>query len=518
MAKTTTKEIVKTKFQTLFLAARDVSVPLIVVRTADPAETLREVVPVSINSDSSQAVSVFAWDAARGIFDATGTVAGAQQARALNGSFPMVNPVEVLTQAAPKLTRDQVLVLFNGHDYYSDPVFRQAMWNLRDTFKMDGRTLVVTQPSGTPPAALEHDVYVIDQPLPDAQALRRIVSDQYEAAGMKLPGDDVLASASNCLAGLSGFAAEQATVLSFTRDGLDMTGLRDRHRQMIENTKGLHVWRGGETFDSLGGLQSVKAFMTRLVGGVEIGSVVWIDEVEKALAGTKGDMSGITQYFMGTLLSYMQDHQVFGVLLMGHPGTGKSALAKALGNTAGVPTVRMDFGEMQGSLVGDSQHAIQHALKVTTAVSQGHPLFIATCNSVAILPPEFVNRFQWRFFVDMPDDDEKPVIWDIQRRANGISPKDEQPLDTDWNGREIWQCCVTARALKCSLLEASQTVVPIALSSKEDIDRRRMEAAGRYLSASRPGTYTAVRESAAPTGRRKHNVSRDAWLAPEGQA
>jgi hypothetical protein len=294
----------------------------------------------------------------------------------------------------------------------------------------------------------------------------------------------------DAVAGLSAFGAEQALALSLTKGGMNFGLLRERHRQMIENAKGLTVWRGGDTFDRIGGNAAFKSFGRRFLGGrYRPGAVLWVDEVEKALAGVSGDLTGISQDYLATLLSFMTDSEIPGILLMGHPGTGKSLGSKALAGEAGVPCVRMDMGAMHGSLVGESQHAIRHALKVSSAISQGRLVVVATCNSVAVLPPEFVNRFKWRYFFDLPDREEKDVIWSIHRAKYEIGAKEPRPDDSGWNGREIEQACNTAWMLKCSLAEAADMIVPISQSSAEEIARRRNEAHGRYLSASRPGSF-----------------------------
>jgi SpoVK/Ycf46/Vps4 family AAA+-type ATPase len=50
------------------------------------------------------------------------------------------------------------------------------------------------------------------------------------------------------------------------------------------------------------------------------------------------------------------------------PGAAKSAIAKAAGNTAGIPTVAFDLAAMQSSLVGGSGGRLRSALQVVDAI------------------------------------------------------------------------------------------------------------------------------------------------------
>jgi len=52
------------------------------------------------------------------------------------------------------------------------------------------------------------------------------------------------------------------------------------------------------------------------------------------------------------------------VLLLGVPGTGKSAMAKALGNETGRPTLVLDIGALMGSLVGSTEANVRQALRI----------------------------------------------------------------------------------------------------------------------------------------------------------
>ena len=74
------------------------------------------------------------------------------------------------------------------------------------------------------------------------------------------------------------------------------SGLRawERKRQIIEQTPGLAVWRGGETFEGIGGVENVKSFLRAVLRGVDPPRVVVsIDEIEKAFAGMGTDLSGV---------------------------------------------------------------------------------------------------------------------------------------------------------------------------------------------------------------------------------
>src|SRR5437867_12433664 len=99
--------------------------------------------------------------------------------------------------------------------------------------------------------------------------------------------------------------------------------------------------------------------------------VVFVDEIEKALAGSGTDLSGVKTEMAGTLLTWMQDHEAEGTIFLGPPGAAKSAVSKATGNTAGVPTIAFDLSAMQDSLVGASGDRLRAALQAVYAVSPG---------------------------------------------------------------------------------------------------------------------------------------------------
>ena len=73
----------------------------------------------------------------------------------------------------------------------------------------------------------------------------------------------------------------------------------------------------------------------------------------------------------------------------------------------------------------------------------------------------------------------------------------EPPDDEGWTGAEIEECCRKAYRLKISLQEAAQYIVPVSRSASEEIKSLRLQASGKFISASAPGVYQ-YEEAAVP--------------------
>lgn len=483
-------------------AARRVSVPLLIWKAPDAAATISAV------RDGAK-YPIFQWDIVRGMMAINESALGKCEQGCGIG-----NPVEML-EASQKLPADSVVFMHNAHLFTDNSAVIQGVWNLRDTNKADHKTLVLLAPQMRTPMELTNDVLVIDEKLPSEAQLKEIVQRQASdartgAIDAQMEFSDMTAAeverAVGALSGLSAFAAEQTIAVSFEKNGegvrLNHDTLWDRKRQAIEETKGLNVWRDGETLDDVKGCANVKNFVQRLINGrVAPQAIVFVDEIEKQLGGIGSDTSGTTDDQLGVLLTEMQNKKAQGMLFVGHPGSAKSMVAKAMGTSAGIVTIQLDLGAMKGSLVGQSEQNIRAAMKVIDAVSQGKALYVATCNKIGKLPPELERRFTLgTFFFDLPEMMERQAIWKhyvgkfdlkgqgfIENGSGGYKVKDVD--DVGWTGADIFNCCNRAWMFNCSLGEAAKYATPICKTNPMGIEALRDLADGAFISANYEGLY-----------------------------
>ena len=172
--------------------------------------------------------------------------------------------------------------------------------------------------------------------------------------------------------------------------------------------------------------------------------ILFIDEIDKALAGVASSGqsdSGVSARLLGTLLTWMNDH--------------------------------------------------------TSDV-----MVTATCNDISKLPPEFsrAERFDGVFFVDLPTAEQRQAIWKIYIQDFGLDGDQKLPADELWTGAEIKACCRLAALLDLPLTAAAHNVVPVAVTASESVERLRVWASGRCLSADQVGIY---RREPVPVKRRQ---------------
>lgn len=491
-----------------FAAARQVSTPTLAIETPDQPALEKRLFAAVVNGAPR-----IHWDCMTGLVGAN--KAGIEALADLGDSVAQSQMPAVAFDALKSVAELTVIVAHNAHLFFGDAMTIQAISNLRDLFSRKRRTLVLLAPSFKLGPELA-DVILFEEPRPGEEQRRNILSKliqkTYDEAFEVKP--DWL----DATRGLSAFAAEQVFAMSMTKTGIDEDALWERKEKVVNQTRGLKFVRSAHpSFETdLGGLGAFKNFVGRMMDGPKRpGVIVFLDEVEKALAGSSssgGDSSGVSQDFLLSMLTWMENGNNDGMIAVGLPGTGKTAGGMGIGATHNIPTVVLDPGGLKGSHVGESEQALRDALKVIDSIAGDNGAYVyATCNSEASLPPEFKRRFRdARWFFDLPTREEKDSIWPIHLAAHGLDipyGKGAVPADTNWTGAEIRNCCELAWRLSLSLKEAAEYIVPVAKADPKTVEALRAKAKGRWLSASTGGAYQGPAEHEESGGARDVQLS-----------
>lgn len=490
-----------------FKAARRAAVPILFIETADPASCIRQIRGIAktaplIQWDKSQGFTPKNKEGEAALISVLGPAEDGQGDPTNN--WLVKEPEDALREASrfpgkSSTSGGTVLFFMNAHLFLNPQIHNetaavmQSMWNLRDIYKQNTRTLVCFAPEISLPAELKQDVLVLEDPLPTDEELSTLIRTIYKSAQQStssLPDidDATVKSSAEATKGLSSFQAEQVFAMSITEKGVDLESAWDKKRKTIEQTPGMRIWRGKETFNDVRGCNGIKSYLTDIMLGEDAPTVLafW-DEMEKMFAGTMGDLSGTTQEMHGQILSWMVDEEILALMMIGHPGCSKSYIVKALAGQFKKHLVMMNISELKGGIIGQSTAQTRAALRMLSAI--GRPLVIGTCNNLDTLSPELKDRFKLgTFFFDLPSAEERAAVWEIWMSKYKLS---KQAIDWDegWTPRNIRDCCELSWRLKKPLSVVKEFIVPVCRSNPKRIEELRRMADGKFLSSSKPGIY-----------------------------
>ncbi len=398
-----------------------------------------------------------------------------------------------------------VIVLTNFHRFLGSAEIVQALARQIVEGKASRNFYIVLSPLVQIPTEIEKLFVVIEHPLPTREQLKEIAEAVATEEG-ELPAAERLETVLDAAMGLTRLEAEGAFGLSLVRDQeLRPDSIWEIKASTLKKTGLVQLYKGNEDLSSLGGLENLKAFCKR------------------------------------SLLHPSRDNPLRrprGVLLLGVPGTGKSAFAKALGNEIGRPVLMLDIGALMGSLVGQTEQNVRRALQIADAMEPcilfvdeiekalsgaagsgqndsgvssrmlgtllswmndhtSNVYLIATCNDVSRMPPELTRaeRFDGIVFLDLPGRLQKDQIWDQYVTLFDLDADQKRPDDSKWTGAEIRSCCRLSALLDMPLQQAAMNVVPIAVTANESVERLRQWASGRCLNAEAPGLYQSSGKS-----------------------
>ncbi len=390
-----------------------------------------------------------------------------------------------------------LLVLRNFHRFLQSAEIVEAVTRQILLGRQNRTFLVILAPVVQLPVELEKLFAVLEHELPDREQLQSI-AQEIATEPSELPDQSELAAVLDAAAGLTRIEAENAFSLSLIRhQRITSAAIWELKQGMLRKSGLLELYQGTEDFQSLGGLEALKAFCKR----------------------------ALLQPSRGNPLKRPR-----GVLLLSPPGCGKSQFCKCLGREVGRPVLMLDPGNLLGSLVGQSEERTRQALRIVDAMAPcvlmideiekafagvhgsgdsgvsarmfgtlltwlndhaSDVFVVATSNDIAKLPPEFgrSERFDGLFFLDLPAARERQAIWALYRDLFEIDPAQTTPEDEGWTGAEIRACCRLAALLDLPLQQAARNVVPVAVTAQEQIARLQTWASGRCLSANQPGLY-----------------------------
>lgn len=527
--------------------------PLLSIRTAEESRALAEI--AGVVGSRSQLVpprQVWTWTTTNGL---------AELGKAGN---PDTRTPHAALAAASTVAAPSVVVMIDLHPWLgsdTSPPDTQLVRALKDTvgwFKDSSipRTLILLSPTPRIPADLVDLVTLVDFPLPTEDqllsTLDAMIARNTGAGALRVDlGPDGRERLAKAALGLTAFEAENAFARAMVSSGESSgsgparatltdgsVGLVQAEKKQIVRKSGvLEVVDSAVRLDDIGGLENLKTWLRKRSGA-------WLDEARAyGLPAPKG------------------------VLVTGVPGCGKSLTAKAMASAWSLPLARLDVGRVFGGLVGASEQNMRSALATAEAIApcvlwideiekgfasgasgQGDSgtsarvfgtflswmqektaavFVIATANQINLLPPEMLRkgRFDEIFFIDLPTDAERRVIFGIHLRARlaagpalgDLAVTDELLADLvdateGFSGAEIEQAVIAAcfdafsgrRALtREDLLREIATTVPLSVTQAEQIATLRAWADVRAVAASAPedreGYRTPVLDGAAPT-------------------
>jgi hypothetical protein len=417
------------------------------------------------------------------------------------------DPIEAIKALTSE--RKNVLIALNLHMFFDSPELKQAIANGVNYWKSRSNCLIIISPVLILPPEIEKLIHVIGLSLPDKADMVHIQEELL--VGLEGGEDIKVDPQSACAAvGLTELEAETAFALCLAEDGYySQEKINEIKAQTIKKSGLMEIWEA-ENIEDVGGLSELKDWLINR-------SKAWLPGNEHL-------------------------PKIRGILLVGVPGTGKSLVAKAIAKVFNRMLIRMNIGDLKGSLVGESERRAREATSIvdamgksvvvwdeiekaigsakssahtgdTTASILGHFLtwmqeskadFIiaATANDIHSLPAEFIRRFDQIWFTDLPTMEERREIYQIMMKryykANNIgvsqypgwSPTNDGEMErlmerfAGYTGAEI------EKVIRESMFDGIETalarVVPLSKTMKEDLDHLRDWAKTRALRANSP--------------------------------
>jgi hypothetical protein len=446
---------------------------------------------------------LFTWTVTRGLqrIDGQGMIHGT------------ANPLILLRHLAT-LTVEGIFHLKDLQGHLTDPATIRAFKEAAQAFSRNRSIIVLSGDS----VELAGDLARLSVPLrlqlPGHAELKRMVHRVLHALKAKhhvevTLGPEGLEQVLQALSGMTLNQARQAVSWAVISDGKlsseDVPAIVKRKGDAIQDGGLLEFYPPEENAFELGGFERLKA---------------WLDRVRVGY-GPQARALGLDP--------------PRGVLIVGVQGCGKSLAAKVIARRWQQPLLKLDAGRLYDKFIGETEKNLRKSLDVAEAVApsilwideiekgfatggeadggvskrmlgtfltwlqerRAHVFVAATANDLSTLPPELLRkgRFDEIFFVDLPDAAEREAIFRIHLALRRQDPAAlnvgalAQVAD-GFSGAEIEQAVIASlyRSLhqktpltSALVAEELRQTVPLSVSRREDIERVRNAARGRFV-------------------------------------
>ena len=433
-----------------------------------------------------------------------------------DSGFAARNPLEAL-ELIEKLTPETpaLFVLKDYDNFLKDFSVTRKLKNISRKLKTEPKNVIIISSEVNIPDSLKEYITLLEFPLPNyseiLEELNRLISSMQK---------DVSASTVTSLAiACQGLSLERIRrVLSkvIAKDGEITEGsplvVLQEKKQIIQQTQLLEFCLTDKTLSDLGGLDNFKD---------------WLKLRERAFS----------QDAINYGLPYPK-----GLLLIGIQGTGKSIAAKILAYEWQLPLLRLDFGRLFASLIGQSEQRVRKMIEIAEALApcvlwvdeidkafagaqssgdsgttsrvlatfitwlseKTSPVFVvSTANNIDAIPAEILRkgRFDEIFFLNLPTREERKEIFKvhINKYRPGTSERFHLPilseLANDFSGAEIEQTVIDAMRIGFNenrefnnedIIVSIQNCVPLARTKSKELNLlKEWSESGNVISASK---------------------------------
>ena len=385
-----------------------------------------------------------------------------------DSGFAAKNPLEAL-ELVEKLTPETaaVFILKDYDNFLKDLSISRKLKNLNKDLKTQPKNLIIISAEVNIPDNLKEVITVIEFPLPTYFEIQDVLQRLTNSLQQNLPTSRMKELTLACQ-GLSLERIRRVLSKIIAQYGeiseSSSNLILEEKKQIIQQSQLLEFCIADKQLSDLGGLDNFKEWLKRRDGA-----------------------------FSQTAIDYGLPYPK-GVLLVGVQGTGKSVAAKIIADEWKLPLLKLDFGRLFASLVGQSESRIRKMIQIAEALSpcilwvdeidkvfagtqnngdsgttsrvlatfitwlaeKTTPVFVvATANNIEWIPPEVIRkgRFDEVFFLSLPTRQERQAIFEVHLQRSRPNQLERfqlsllSDLSKDFSGAEIEQVIIEAMRL-----------------------------------------------------------------------